>query len=194
MNTRWSLHVLNKLFLIAVTVLLSSSVFSAGGWTAPTTGPDIGKTALERGKEVFQISCQACHSLKYLGYAAKMSSQDALKAFGVSPPDLNLIIKARGNGGKGAAYIYALLTGYNDSPQKNSAFPNIVMPPPFSRDDSEAPRKAKDVSIFLEYAAEPTAEERTDLGRYVLGYMVILTALLFALNRKTWKGMRGKRR
>jgi cytochrome c1 len=194
MNTGRSVHGLNKLFLIAVTVLLFPSVLCAREWMAPTTGPDPGNRAIDRGKEVFQTSCQACHSLKYLGYAAKMSVQDAQRAFGISPPDLNLITKARGNGGKGAAYLYALLTGYNDSPEKNSVFPNIAMPSPFPGDDSEASRKAKDVSIFLEYAAEPTAGGRTDLGRYVLGYMVILTALLYALNRKTWKGMMRKTR
>ena len=119
-----------------------------------------------------------------------MSAKDALKAFGDEPPDLNLMTKARGGGSKGAAYIDALLVGFNDTPEKNSVFPNITMPPPFAKDDPELARKAKDVSAFLDYAADPSADERKGLGGYVLGYMVLLTGLLYALNRRTWKGIR----
>jgi cytochrome c1 len=97
--------------------------------------------------------------------------------------------KARGGGNKGAAYIDALLVGFNDTPEKNSVFPNITMPPPFAKGDPEIARKAKDVSAFLDYAAEPSERERRDLGGYVLGYMVLLTGLLYALNRRTWKGI-----
>ena len=148
------------------------------------------EAAIKRGEEIFRTACQGCHSLKYSGYAARMPAKDALKAFGDEPPDLNLMTKARGGGSKGAAYITALLTGYNDTPEKNSVFPSITMPPPFSRDDPELARKARDVSAFLDYAADPSARERRGLGIYVLGYMLVLTALLYALNRRTWKRIR----
>lgn len=72
----------------------------------------------------------------------------------------------------------------------NSIFPNIAMPPVLSKDDPELESKAKDVAAFLSYAAEPSANERKGLGRYVMGYMVVLTALLYFLNRKTWKGIK----
>jgi cytochrome c1 len=98
--------------------------------------------------------------------------------------------KARGGGKKGAQYITALLTGYNDTPEKNSVFPGITMPPPFAKDDPELSRKARDVAVFLDHAADPSARERRRLGIYVLGYMLVLTALLFALNRRTWRRIR----
>jgi cytochrome c1 len=58
------------------------------------------------------------------------------------------------------------------------------------KDDPDLARKAKDVSAFLEYAAEPSEGERRGLGGYVLGYMVLLTGLLYALNRRMWKRIR----
>ncbi|MHB8909772.1 MAG: cytochrome c1 [Syntrophales bacterium] len=164
----------------------------ASAAAAPAPGPDGSEAAITRGEEVFRTACQGCHSLKYSGYAARMPAKDALKAFGNEPPDLNLMTKARGGGSKGAAYIDSLLVGFNDTPEKNSVFPGITMPPPFSRDDPELARKARDVAAFLDYAADPSARERRDLGVYVLGYMVLLTALLFAVNRRTWKGLRKK--
>jgi ubiquinol-cytochrome c reductase cytochrome c1 subunit len=161
----------------------------AAGAVAPATGPDTSEAAIKRGEEIFRSSCQACHSLKYSGYEATMSAKDAQSAFGKVPPDLNLMTKARGGGSKGAAYIDALLVSFKDTPEKNSVFPNIAMPSPFAKDDPELARKAKDISAFLDYAADPSARERRNLGIYVLGYMILLTGLLYALNRRTWKGI-----
>jgi ubiquinol-cytochrome c reductase cytochrome c1 subunit len=181
---------MKKTFFIAIIVVLVPLAIWAAGAEASTAGTDKGEAAIKRGEEIFRSSCQGCHSLKYSGYAARMSAKDAQNAFGKAPPDLNLMTKARGGGSKGAAYIDALLAGFNDTPEKNSVFPNIAMPPAFSRDDPELGRKATDVSAFLDYAAEPSERERRGLGGYVLGYMVLLTGLLYALNRRTWKGIR----
>jgi cytochrome c1 len=181
---------MKRTFFMAIMVVLLSLALCAAGAEGPATGPDTGNAAIKRGEEIFRASCQGCHSLKYSGYAAKMSAKDAQNAFGKAPPDLNLMTKARGGGSKGSAYIYALLVGFNDTPEKNSFFPNIAMPPPFSKDDPEFGRKAKDVCVFLDYAAEPSKRERRGVGIYVLGYMAILMTLLYTLNRRTWKGIR----
>jgi cytochrome c1 len=177
-------------FPLAIMIVLFPLALCAAGAEVPATGLDPSEATIKRGEEIFRSSCQACHSLKYSGYTAIMSAKDARSAFGKVPPDLNLMTKARGGGSKGPAYIEALLVGFNDTPEKNSVFPNIAMPPAFSKDDPERVRKAKDISAFLDYAAEPSARERRDLGIYVLGYMVLLTALLYALNRRTWKRIR----
>lgn len=183
----------NAFSMAIMVILFPLALWAAAGVEVPTTGLDMSDATIKRGEEIFRSSCQACHSLKYSGYKARMSAKDAQNAFGKMPPDLNLMTKARGGGSKGAAYIYALLVGFNDTPEKNSVFPNITMPPAFSRNDPELARKAKDVSAFLDYAAEPSAGERRGLGGYVLGYMVLLTGLLYALNRRTWKGIRRKK-
>ena len=180
-----------KISFMAVMAVLFPLALSVAAAGATALSLDMsGDPAIKRGEEVFRTACQGCHSLKYSGYAARMPAKDALKAFGDEPPDLNLMTKARGGGGKGAEHIYALLTGYNDKPEKNSIFPGITMPPPFSRDDPELTRKARDVAAFLDYAADPSARERKSLGVYVLAYMLVLTALLYVLNRRTWKRIR----
>ncbi|MCE5263813.1 MAG: cytochrome c1 [Deltaproteobacteria bacterium] len=177
--------------LVAVLILLwPLALFPAEtGAPAGPPVPDGTDASIKRGEAVYRTSCQACHSLKYSGYEAKMPAAAALKAFGKVPPDLNLMTAARGGGRTGAEYIASLLLGFNDTPEKNSVFPNIAMPPAFSRNDPEAGRKARDVSIFLADAAEPSGRESRSLGRYVLGYMVLLTALFYTLNRRTWKGI-----
>jgi ubiquinol-cytochrome c reductase cytochrome c1 subunit len=190
MKTRRFTSEWEKILFTAFAVCLFPLAILAAGADAPATGTDTGDAAIKRGEEIFRVSCQGCHSLKYSGFTARMPAKDALKVFGDEPPDLNLMTKARGGGSKGAAYIYQLLVSFNDTPEKNSVSPNITMPPPFAKDDPELARKAKDVSAFLDYTADPSAGERRGLGLYVLGYMLILTGLLFALNRKTWKGLK----
>lgn len=181
--------------LIGILVLFMplASTAHEGGIEIPKVKIDMSDEALKRGKEVFMTTCNNCHGLKYLGYHARTSAEVVVKAFGSEPVDLSLIAKARGRGDKGARYIYALLTSYIDTPEKNLVFPHIAMPPAFSKKDPQLEQKAKDISAFLLYAAEPTAAERKRIGRYVLGYMVILTALLYALNRKTWKDIKKKK-
>lgn len=156
----------------------------------PKVKIDHSEASVKRGEEVFKSTCQTCHSLKYLGLDAMMAPDDARAAFGKVPPDLSLMAKARGRGEEGTRYIYALLVSYNDTQEKNSIFPNIAMPPVFSKDDPDLHQKSKDVAAFLFHSAEPSADERTGLGRYVMGYMVIMTALLYFLNKKTWKGIK----
>ena len=182
----------NAFSMAIMVILFPLALWAAAGAEVPTTGLDMTDAPIKRGEEIFRSSCQTCHSLKYSGYKARMSAKDAQKAFGKMPPDLNLMTKARGGGSKGAAYIYALLVSFNDTLEKNSIFPNIVMPPALSKDDPEFARKAKYVAAFLEYASDPSERERKSLGGYVLGYMVVLMALLYALNRRTWKGIRKK--
>ena len=148
---------------------------------------DFSPAAVKRGEGIFKSSCQACHSLKYLNLQARVKEEDARRAFGKAPPDLSLMARARGRGSKGAAYINALLVSFNETTEKNSVFPGIAMPPSFSGTDPELMQKANDVAAFLLYAAEPSANERRTMGVYVLGYMVVLTALLYLLNRETWK-------
>lgn len=170
--------------------VLLPHILQASEAVIPKVSLDLSEAAVTRGEEVFKSTCQTCHSLKYLGYEAMITPDAAKEAFGKVPPDLSLMAKARGRGDKGARYIYALLVNYNDTPEKNAVFPNIAMPPVLSKDDPEFERKAKDVAAFLSYAAEPSAGERKGLGRYVIGYMVVLTTLLYFLNRKTWRGIK----
>ena len=134
---------------------------------------------------------------------------------GALPPDLSLIVKARAGesifkGTKlreyGSDYLYALLTGYREDPPHdvelmpgmyyNDYFPGhqIAMAPPLNDGAIEyadgtaatVEQQARDVATFLAWAGDPNAEARRNMGIKVLLFLVVLTALLFALKRKIW--------
>ena len=128
----------------------------------------------------------------------------AAAAYGAAPPDLSLMAKARHNGPN---YIYSLLLGFDDAPpadvtvpdgkyyNKYFSSPAISMPPPVSddavayKDGTKATKEqiAKDVVTFLNWAAEPELDVRKELGLKVLGFLALLTVLLYALKRQIWK-------
>ena len=120
---------------------------------------------------------------------------------GAIPPDLSLLFKARPGG---ADYIYAVLTGYQDSHEQNIpeglyfntyfAGGAIAMPQPLYGDDVEyqdgtdasLEQEAKDVTAFLAWAAEPNLETRKELGLKAILFLIALTALFYASKRKIW--------
>jgi ubiquinol-cytochrome c reductase cytochrome c1 subunit len=121
---------------------------------------------------------------------------------GAYPLDLSLIIKAREDG---ANYVYSILTGYeqvpvgfklNDGLNYNPYFPGkqIAMPMPLSDgivtyDDGTSAtvdQMARDVVVFLQWAAEPEMEHRKSLGLKVAMFLLIFIFLFMILNKKTW--------
>jgi ubiquinol-cytochrome c reductase cytochrome c1 subunit len=132
--------------------------------------------------------------------AARASNNGAL------PPDLSLMTKARKGG---ADYLHALLMGYKEEPPAgvklgegmnyNIYFVGnqIAMAPPIDDDAVEyadgtkatAEQIATDVTTFLAWAAEPELEERKRLGIKVLLFLIVLTAMLYALKRQIWKDL-----
>lgn len=105
----------------------------------------------------------------------------------------------------GVDYMTALLTGYEDAPAgvtlPAGQFYNVYMsghrismPPPLSDgvvtyDDGTAQtagQYAKDVSAFLMWAAEPHLEERKRIGLKVVGYLIVLSLLVYFTKRKIW--------
>jgi cytochrome c1 len=194
--------------IIFLTILLLPLSASASEVELPYTTIDLSPEAIERGKTVYISHCLVCHGLKYWrnkehpdGLKAFLDPAMAEESFGLVPMDLSLVTKARGRRLNGALYIYQLLTTYHVDESgvynKNLALArlthtdgSIAMPPPIPPNDPELENKARDVAAFLYDVAEPTAGERKRLGRYVLLYMVILTGLLYALNKKVWEGVK----
>jgi len=125
---------------------------------------------------------------------------------GKAPPDLSLMAKARMGG---PDYIFALLTGYHDEPPADSKielgpgnyyndyYPGhvIAMAPPLFDDMLEyqdgtpatVEQMARDVSHFLMWTAEPKLEQRKGLGVRVLGFLIILSVLMFLVKKKVWR-------
>ncbi|NQV57432.1 MAG: cytochrome c1 [Rhodospirillales bacterium] len=121
---------------------------------------------------------------------------------GALPPDLSLIVKARKGG---ADYLHALLIGFKDAPEGvklqegmtyNAYFPGnqIAMSAPISEDGVEytdgtkatVDQIARDITVFLAWAAEPELEERKRLGLKVLIFLIVFTGMLYAVKRRVW--------
>ncbi|USG62345.1 cytochrome c1 [Sneathiella marina] len=124
---------------------------------------------------------------------------------GAYPPDLSLMTKARADGDN---YMYSLLTGYADAPADvelasgmsyNAYFPGhqIAMPSPLNDDGVEysdgtpatVDQMAKDVTVFLAWAAEPKLEQRKSIGLKVILFLLILAGLFYAVKRKIWSDL-----
>lgn len=132
-----------------------------------------------------------------------------------NPPDLSLITKARHDG---AAYVYSLLTGYENQPASlvrdfpdaktganmhyNPYFANlnIAMAPPITGDDlvtysdgtkATKDQMAKDVAAFLVWTAEPELEQRHQTGFVWIGFMLFATILGYMSYRNIWEDKKG---
>ena len=121
------------------------------------------------------------------------SDEDAMQSFAKIPPDLSLMVKAR-DGEEN--YLYSYLIGYYNKPDgtpSNHVFPETKMPDPLgisTADDEQSRREirgqARDVVSFLYWAADPHEQERHRLGYYVIGYLLVLTVLMYFLKQKIW--------
>ena len=136
--------------------------------------------------------------------AARAANNNAL------PPDLTLITKAREGG---AAYVYSLLTGYQNQPAELlKKFPdaktppnlhynpyfanlNLAMPPPLTSAgqvtyaDGTKPtvdQMAKDVAAFLVWTAEPNLESRHAAGLAVAVFLLIASILGYLAYQQIW--------
>ncbi|MDQ6988711.1 MAG: cytochrome c1 [Mariprofundaceae bacterium] len=133
------------------------------------------------------------------GLHTELAPEDAVESYGKVPPDLSLVVPGRRGG---VDYIYSLLTGYAhdesgrvDDGNYNTYFPGnrTAMPDPLgwldhdAEDTAELEQQAHDVSAFLEFIADPHQNTRRDLGVYVMGFLLLLTLVLFLLKREVWK-------
>ncbi|MBO9375352.1 cytochrome c1 [Sphingomonas histidinilytica] len=169
----------------------------------PSINPETGEPATRKGTPADKIPAPYANEV-----AARAANNNAL------PPDLSLMAKARHDGG---AYIYSLLTGYQDQPAEllkhfpdaktpaslhyNPYFANLnlAMPPPLAADGqvtyadgtkSTVDQMAKDVSAFLIWTAEPKLEKRHATGIAVLGFLLIATILAYLSYRNIWAGIK----
>jgi ubiquinol-cytochrome c reductase cytochrome c1 subunit len=128
---------------------------------------------------------------------AQMSENDAMLSFAKVPPDLSLMAQARDGGSN---YVYSYLIGYYVAPDGtpgNHVFPGTRMPDPLGisgatdvAQRSEMQNTAKDIVSFLSWAADPHAGERIRLGYYVIGYLLLLTGLLYLVKKQIWSRLK----
>ena len=163
----------------------------------PSINPETGEPATRPGIATDKLPSPYANET-----AARAANNNAL------PPDLSLMTKARGNG---PAYVYSLLTGYQNVPAAlpkenrpgqglhyNPYFANlnIAMAAPLADgqvtfDDgskNNVKAMAKDVSAFLTWTAEPKMTQRKSVGWAALIFLIIFTGLAYLSYRQVWAG------
>ena len=156
----------------------------------PSINPDTGEPATRKAVPSDRFPAPFANEI-----AARAANNNAL------PPDLSLMTKAREGG---AAYVYSLLTGFQNQPAELlKKFPeaktppglhynpyfanlNIAMPPPLTStgqvtyaDGTPATvdQMAKDVAAFLVWSAEPNVDNRHAAGLAVAIFLLFGTIL-----------------
>ena len=143
----------------------------------------------------------------------------AVAIFGVAPPDMSTLAKARGferpfpfflldfftgrAEAEGPDYIRAVLNGYtrDDDPNYDIYVPgrHIAMPKPLSDGQvtgadgvpQTLAQSSSDVAAFLMWAADPKLDERKALGLRVMGFLAVFATLLYFVKRRIWARVGG---
>ena len=233
---------MKKLFLSLLVVPVLA--FAAGAELHLDKAPDRSgdQAALQHGAKIFINYCLNCHSASYMRYnrlhdiglsdqlirenllftadkvgepmRIAMQRADAKQWFGVAPPDLTVVARARASEfGTGSDWLYTYLRSfYRDETRpsgwNNVVFPNVAMPHILWDLQGEqimgadhtlklaSPGKLKpeeydafvgDLVGYLKYMGEPIAGFRKKLGVVVLIALAGLFVLSYALKREFWK-------
>jgi len=142
-----------KLLVLLAALAPAAAFAAGGEAHLEQAGNDVGnKASLQRGASNFVNYCLGCHSAKYVRYnrvatdlgiteaqlidnlmftgerphdtmKIGINPDDAKRWFGVVPPDLSLIARARGTD-----YLYTFLKSFYADPAKLTGVNNIVLP------------------------------------------------------------------
>ena len=143
-------------------------------------------------KEAFSEACGRCHAMRYakttqLGDTPKfkyekdalahkikvIEEQDAVKAYmGKLPPDLSIIIRARG---------HHFLETFVENPQGQLLGTSM----PRTGLTHEGYEKVK---TYLEEVGDPSKPAREELGPKVILFFIVFTFLAFLWKKSMWKG------
>ena len=236
-----------KRFLLAL-LFAPLTVLAAGTSVHLDKAPDVqgDRTALQNGARLFVNYCLNCHGLSFVRYnrlaelglteqqvkdnlmftaekvgepmrvAARASDQK--QWFGVAPPDLSLVARARASAdGSGADWLYTYLrsfyhdekrpTGWNNTLFGNVGMPHVLWDLQGVQDlnhetqklgltqsgqmtPAEFDKQIADLVGFLVWAGEPAAGFRKQLGIGVLAFLVILFGVSYALKKEYWRDVK----
>lgn len=173
---------------------------------APSINPETGEAATRKPIPTDKIPAPYPNDV-----AARAANNNAI------PPDLSLMTKARHDG---SAYVYSLLTGYQNPPaelKKNypDSMPgktthynpyfanlNLAMAAPLHTDGQVtygegAPKPtvdqmAKDVAAFLTWTAEPKLEQRKRAGTAAVIFLLVFLGLCIGAYKNIWADKKAK--
>ncbi|HHD79693.1 MAG TPA: cytochrome c1 [Epsilonproteobacteria bacterium] len=144
-------------------------------------------------KEAYEEACGRCHAMRYanltqlgetpkfkhekdkLAYKIKViDEQDAVKKYmGKLPPDLSIMIRARGE---------HFLETFVENPQ--SQLPGTSMPRTGLTEEGYEKVKA-----YLEEVGDPSKPKREATGPWVLGFFFIFTILAYLWKQSQWRDL-----
>jgi len=214
-----------KIKLALASTLLSFNVFAAGDLHLDHANTDISDTAsLQNGAKLFMNYCSGCHAIGFMRYnriaqdlnlsdslvaehlmfagekpgetiTTAMPKEGAAKWFGVAPPDLSLVARA-----KGTDWIYAYLRGFYEDDSKvfgvnnkvleNASMPDVLWSLKEGKSEAEFDQDVRDITNFLDYVGEPAKLIRTSLGVWVLLFLGVLLVLTYLLKKEYWKDVK----
>ena len=236
-----------KKFLLAL-LFVPVTLFAAGSALELDKAPNVqgDQAALQNGAKVFVNYCLSCHGVSFVRYnrltelglseqlirenlmftADKIGEPMRVAArpveqkqwFGVTPPDLSLVARARASEeGSGADWLYTYLRSFYRDDQRptgwnNTIFANVGMPHalwelqgqqvlnkethelelavPGQLTPTEYNKDVADLVGFLVWAGEPGAGFRKQLGFYVLAFLFVLFGVTYALKKAYWKDVK----
>ncbi|NQY25657.1 MAG: cytochrome c1 [Piscirickettsiaceae bacterium] len=227
------------LFIGLMSVTSFQAVAASGGVHLDPVELDLSdKASLQRGAKTFVNYCLSCHSASFMRYnrmakdigltdeqvktnlmfasekigdtmTIAMRTEDAKKWFGVVPPDLSVISRARG-----ADWLNTYLRSFYLDDSKpmgtnNTVFKDVGMPHVLweqqgylSHDDEtghlahdsegelsnhDYNTMVSDLVNFLAYIGEPSKIQRLALGKWVLLYLFILFLVVYPMKKAFWK-------
>jgi len=214
-----------KIKLALASTLLSFNVFAAGDLHLDHANTDISDTAsLQNGAKLFMNYCSGCHAIGFMRYnriaqdlnlsdslvaehlmfagekpgetiTTAMPKEGAAKWFGVTPPDLSLVARA-----KGTDWIYTYLRGFYEDDSKvfgvnnkvleNASMPDVLWSLKEGKSEAEFDQDVRDITNFLDYVGEPAKLIRTSLGVWVLLFLSVLLVLTYLLKKEYWKDVK----
>ena len=214
-----------KIQLALASSLLSFNVFAAGDLHLDHANTDISDTAsLQNGAKLFMNYCSGCHAIGFMRYnriaqdlnlsdslvaehlmfagekpgetiTTAMPKEVAAKWFGVTPPDLSLVARA-----KGTDWIYTYLRGFYEDDSKvfgvnnkvleNASMPDVLWSLKEGKSEADFNQDVRDITNFLDYVGEPAKLIRTSLGVWVLLFLGVLFILTYLLKKEYWKDVK----
>ena len=236
-----------KKFLLAL-VFVPLTVLASGAALHLDRAPDLqgDNSALQNGAKTFVNYCLNCHGMSFVRYnrltelglteqqvrdnlmftadkigepmrvAARSAEQK--QWFGVTPPDLSLVTRARASeAGSGADWVYTYLrsfyrddqrpTGWNNTLFANVGMPNVLwqlqgqqqlnhsshkleLGVPGQLSPIEYDKTIGDLVAFMVWAGEPGAGFRKQVGYGVLAFLILFFGVAYSLKKAYWKDVK----
>ncbi len=235
-----------KSLLLILMFTASSAVFAASSVDLDEAPIDLDdQDSIAQGAQLYVQYCSGCHSLKHMRYSriaddygiaedwmienivppshkihdsmlTAMNMEDARVWFGMPPPDLSLIARA-----KGADWLYSYLHGFYIDDSKpygtnNLVSPGVAMPDVLaslggtqalnpnseeaetikqklsvvkagSLSASQYDKAVTDLVAFLSYASEPSQRARKSVGIKVILFLIVFTIIAYLLKKDYWR-------